>query len=152
MTHQHQYIGESRCLLMSNGNIKVDGTFADCIAIADGTLDFVSHHEGDKAQSKTELTDEITKTVKDEDTLDQGKKESASEISSKKEQDETKVKGVVSKATFLYYAGVMGGWTVAISLLLLFATSQAISLACIAMIGRWSERPIEQQVMYRRVF
>jgi hypothetical protein len=127
---------------MTDGKIEVDGSFADCVAAAEGELDFVSHNEGDKAESKEKQSDESTSNVIEEDET----RRPTLTVSNNDEQAETKVRGLVSKATFLYYARSMGGWFVAIWLVCLFTLSQIASLACMAMIGRWSELSLEQKV------
>lgn len=132
---------------MSNCKIQVDGSFADCVAAADGKLDFVLHNEGEKVQSKgKQLSDESMKDVSKENTTRFEQKAPTLKTSSNDEQVETTVRGLVSNATFLHYVHAMGGWFVVIWLLCLFALFQAASLACIVMIGRWSERSFEQQV------
>jgi hypothetical protein len=131
---------------MTDGKIEVDGSFADCVAAAEGKLDFVSHNEGDKAESKEKQSDESTSNVIEEDETRSKQKTPTLKVSNNDEQAETKVRGLVSKATFLHYARSMGGWFVAVWILCLFTLSQTASLACIAMIGRWSELSLEQQV------
>ena len=43
-THQHQFIGDSRCVLMSRGKIKAIASFAECVAVSDGKLHRVSYN------------------------------------------------------------------------------------------------------------
>lgn len=155
VTHQHQFLGESRCLLMSQGKISVDGSFNDCIAAANGRLDSVLfHNDGDTTDEskKLELSDSNTKKEeeKKEATTDDNKLPNIDDDDAKKpakdNQEETKFEGLVSRATFMHYAKSMGGWGIALWAIILFAASQAASLACIAIIGRWSERSLEKQV------
>ncbi len=153
VTHQHQFIGDARCLLMKDGKLEVDGNFTECVAASGGHIDFVSHNEGDKSDSDKDATDEDkekpdqTKVQKDDRRVVNVEKND-SKTSSANKQEEKKSIGIVSKATFFLYARSMGGWFVAAWLLLLFLVSQAASLVSIAMIGRWSERTLDRQVSH----
>lgn len=137
-------MGESRCLLMSKGRIKVDGSFKDCVAGADGKIDFVTFNEEKRNHSTEENgtnKDELVQVIPSNEEIYESR-----QIVKKDDQQETKVSGVVSKDTFLRYAKSMGGLWVAIWIMALFALSQAASLASVAFVGRWSERPLEMQV------
>lgn len=156
VTHQHQYVGQSRCLLMSDGSIKVDGSFADCVAAANGKIDFVSFNEESQSDKTAWSTESIpTKEIAEnmathiivEDQNDKMYTKPKAKAS-KDEQDEKRAKGVVSKATFIQYARSMGGWGMTSFIILLFASSQGASLASLAFVGRWSERPLEEQVSH----
>ena len=108
-------------------------------------LDFVSFHNGDKVESNERKINKKD-TQEDEALVKTSTTAGRSENSRSGEQEEKKVEGLVSKDTFFQYARSMGGWGIAIFLIFLFVLSQATSLACVAMIGRWSERSFEQQV------
>ena len=159
MTHQHQFVGESRCLFICNGKVEVDGTFADCVASSGGHIDFVSQNDGTGPTEKTLVEEKQTKNDSIPDKTENNKvdeieiKESTrNDTHTANEQQERKEKGLVSKSTFLCYAKSMGGGLTAIWLLILFISSQATSLASIAMIGRWSEHTVEEQVRNKYFF
>jgi len=149
VTHQHQFIGDSRCLLVSDGMVQTDGTFSDCVAAANGALHFVTQKSLDEDESRKESS------IREKDSGEKNMLPATENNMSKQifgklkqkssEQDEIKETGVVSKATFLHYMQCMGGPWVALYLLLLCTITQALALGSIAMIGRWSERPVEQQ-------
>ena len=107
-------------------------------------IDSVTHHVEDKGQ--TEAKGKFENEGIEEPKRVQEELRKDIEIEAKKEQEEKKVRGLISKSTFIKYARSMGGWGVVMWILFLFALSQAVSLACIAMIGRWSERSLEDQV------
>ncbi len=144
---------------MSDGKVAVDGSFTECVAAADGRLDSVMHHVQDNVETETKgnfenkgieepekIQDEEKEEGEEEKEEGEEEKESLPEIKAKDEQGEKKARGVVSKETFFKYARSIGGCLVVTWLILLFAVSQAVSLACTAMIGRWSERSLEEQV------
>lgn len=144
---------------MSDGSIKVDGSFADCVAAANGKIDFVSFNDENQSDKSTRSTESIPTKEIAEDTAthiiveDQNHMDTKPKAKpSKDEQDEKKAKGVVSKATFMQYARSMGGWGMTSFIILLFALSQGASLASLAFLGRWSERPLEEQVSHLSAF
>lgn len=156
VTHQHQFVGESRCLLVCDGKVRADGAFSECVASSGGLLDFVSQNAGGGGADPDKKEDvDVEKDEKDSSD-DPERKEVAVLVNQSKEtnddtnavsdQDEKKESGLVSRATFAHYARSMGGFWVAIWLFILFVLSQIASLAAIAMIGRWSERTLEGQV------
>lgn len=148
VTHQHQYVGESRCLLISEGRIKIDGTYADCVAGADGRLDYVTFNKGDSQSTTVSIKIKHSPTTEETTFPTQNERNDteATKQTRNSEQQETKVTGIVSKATFLHYARAMGGYGVATCLLLLLAICQAGSLVCVAFLGRWSQRSYIDQV------
>ena len=88
---------------------------------------------------------EIAKNIKSEDVAKHMDND-ASKQNITNNQEETKLNGVVSRATFFRYGRAMGGIGICICLLVLFAISQALVLGNVVAIGRWSELEAEQQV------
>lgn len=143
---------------MSKGRIQVDGSFADCVAAANGRLDLVSFNRGhnesqsimastvEQKQNATNDND-VVSTHDTSALIPDAQTTTVSTAQTRKaEQQERKATGIVSKATFMHYARSMGGCWVATWILLLFALAQAASLACVAFVGRWSQRSYMQQV------
>lgn len=149
-------------MFICDGKVEADGSFADCVASSGGHIDFVSQNAGADTEP-TERAVSEEKQTKNDSIPDKMEKDQVDKIKIIKEatrndtrtaneQQERKKKGLVSKTTFLCYAKSMGGWLTAIWLLILFILSQATSLASIAMIGRWSERTVEEQVRHSFYF
>merc|ERR1712176_789865 len=144
-THQHQYIRDSRCILMSKGKIVHIGSFTDCVKVGKGKLHFVVNNTefieetGDNKylekveDSKNKFSHVMSKNEK------QSKSSKVTKTIRENDQEEVKMIGIVNKTTFFNYAKLMGSVWIAVVLLCLFAISQATVLVCIAAIGRWSE-------------
>ena len=135
---------------MCDGKLRVDGTFAECVASSSGLIDFVSQNAGcgvktEKKDDEGLAQDKSANVYHDSQTNKVGVK-STETRNGINDQNETKEIGSVSRATFTRYAKSIGGFWVAMRLFALFILSQAASLAAIAMIGRWSERTPEKQV------
>ncbi|KAL3796991.1 hypothetical protein ACHAW5_002761 [Stephanodiscus triporus] len=150
VTHQHQYIGDSRCIMMSGGRIACVGSYQTCVEASDGKLTFAAQHHSsndlvklDSSEAKPiDLREEATSSVT---TLD---KEGDPESSDGNIDDhkEVRVVGEVKRTTFLNYLRAMpGGIISGILMMILFTATQAAVLACIATLGRWSELPAEDQ-------
>ncbi|KAL7574291.1 hypothetical protein ACA910_012537 [Epithemia clementina (nom. ined.)] len=160
-THQHQYINESRCILVLSGRIGRIGSYEECVAASNGKL---KAHEADTTTSKVPLEDEImsssaavlNKDVDDGDK-DNKNKDSASASSgiieskadstrtsttplSKKEQSERHVQGLVQAETFVNYMKALGGVWIVLILLVIFMATQASVLVTTATMARWAER------------
>lgn len=149
VTHQHQYVGDSRCILITDGELKCDGSFSNCIDASDGKLQYVLHNAEDLSNSGHSLGGTFHEYDDASDKLIVDKKEDEEAITSnpnESSQDEKKLNGIVSRATFINYAKCMGGLWSAFGLLLIFVLAQAAVLGNIAAIGRWSQLdPIEQK-------
>jgi len=173
-THQHQFIGESRCVLMSDGKIKTIASFADCVAASDGKLHRVSYNTDVNDSTEDPHPDDTSTTPApdrlileeevDTDSADDEPPQNASSgdkdatpVTSKgvgngndsdneDNQEEVKVEGVVRRKTFLMYARATGSIPVVSALLVLFALTQLASLLSIVYIGRFSELTKEDQM------
>jgi len=148
VTHQHQYVGDSRCILISGGELKCDGSFSDCIDASGGKLQYVSQNAEDLSTSGHSLGGTFHENEISElnaDIEDEGD-EIFTSIPNISSQDEKKFTGMVSRSTFIHYAKCMGGLWSAFGLLCIFILAQAAVLGNIAAIGRWSQLdPIEQK-------
>uniref|UniRef100_A0A7S2L9K9 ATP-dependent transporter ycf16 n=1 Tax=Leptocylindrus danicus TaxID=163516 RepID=A0A7S2L9K9_9STRA len=137
VTHQHQFVGDSRCILMSNGQIKCDGTFEECINTVGGGLDaevvqydILSMGDEDRdfieAQGATAMTGEgVVPYANDEEEQANVKEQSSS--------------GKVKRSTFAGYANAMGGAPIILLVLLLFLSAQVSNLFTLTMMGKWAE-------------
>eukprot|EP00578_Thalassiosira_sp_NH16_P018260 CAMPEP_0181116794 /NCGR_PEP_ID=MMETSP1071-20121207/22145_1 /TAXON_ID=35127 /ORGANISM="Thalassiosira sp., Strain NH16" /LENGTH=1366 /DNA_ID=CAMNT_0023201071 /DNA_START=81 /DNA_END=4182 /DNA_ORIENTATION=+ len=148
VTHQHQFIGDSRCVMMSGGRITCVGSYEKCVQASDGKLTFAAQNQS--AEDLTKLDGSKTrveKKVKAEG--DAGVKTTGSKSSNGNADDhkEQSMVGVVKMDTFLNYSRAMPGGIMAGSLMMvIFTVTQGSVLACIAAIGRWSEVPVEDQM------
>jgi ATP-binding cassette subfamily C (CFTR/MRP) protein 4 len=142
-THQHQYVSDHRCILMSAGKIQTIGSYEECVAAAGGVL---KAHVADSAvENLVEATDAETKPLLyDAPTVDNSQPVDIAHIVAD-DTKEDKVAGVVRLETYKKYAEAMGGIWVALFLLVLFTVTQATALTAVATMGRWAERPPSQQ-------
>jgi len=144
-THQHQHIGNERCVLVMGGRVTCVGSYQECVASSDGKL---SAHENDN--SSVDALDEGTKPV-DKDPAKEVAMElqadaNVDEAAKELEFKETKAKGIVKSQTYLRYVQAMGGLWVGAFLLLLFSATQSSVLLTIAYMAKWSQRPPADQV------
>jgi ATP-binding cassette subfamily C (CFTR/MRP) protein 4 len=137
-THQHQYVGDSRCVLMVGGRVKLVGTYEECVEASEGQL---KAHEGDDTVDN--LADELV-----EEPAKVGKPGILKKPFGKADDDtkELNVTGLVSLNTYIQYAKAMGGVWVGVFLLVLFCVTQASAFLSIFFVGRWSRRPADEQV------
>ena len=153
VTHQHQYIGDARCVLMSKGELKYIGSFEGCVENSEGQLHLVSHN-ADEAEETCGGKDDREVSL-DEETKSKGtfeENEDVDDVTEKVlsgEQAETKFTGTVSRSTFSRYAKAMGSIWIAVGMLVLFFITQAVQLVAIAALGRWSELTAEEQVSWQ---
>ena len=145
-SHQHQYIGESRCVLMEKGQIACIGSYDDCIEASGGSL---TGHVADTAVDN--LESDAGRKVKEPLEKEQGivgheveTIDKAGDI--KDDGKEQNVQGVVQFETYVEYARAMGSIWLAFFMLILMSATQACVLASFALMGRWAERPAEDQV------
>jgi ABC-type multidrug transport system fused ATPase/permease subunit len=139
-THQHQYVHNQRCVLVTKGRIEKIGSYSECIAASDGKL--TAHAADDDVDTlaidqqlaplKSEATDQYT-----------GAGYAVDKASDDSKEDQ--ITGVVRLETFINYARAMGGLWVAGALFVLFTITQASVLVTIAFMGRWAERPAAEQ-------
>ena len=156
VTHQHQFIGDSRCIMMSGGRITCVGSYQACVDASDGTMTFAVQNQSSNDLVKLELETKICDEKKEDDVEEEMKMQSdavapdikgepkVSEITN--DHKEVRVVGEVKRSTFLDYARAMpGGIISGVFMMLLFTVTQGISMWCVAALGRWSEMPAESQ-------
>jgi ATP-binding cassette, subfamily C (CFTR/MRP), member 4 len=143
-THQHQYVNECRCVLVDNGCVGCIGSYKECVEASNGKL--TAHAADDTIDSLVEDTigatgrtvgcDEVEEVMDTKaDPLDNGKVD----------HREMNSEGKVEWGIYLDYLKAMGGVVVGFFLFLLFSVTQGSVLVTITMVGRWAERPQEQQ-------
>lgn len=140
-THQHQYLSDSRCVLVMNGTVLCDGSYAKCVEASNGKL---SAHTADDAvvdslhgnPAPLEKVDE--ETTKDEKTQEKEKDPGD-------DQKEMNNQGIVTGDTYFQYLRAMGGVPVGLIMFFIFCATQASALYTIASIGRWAEKPDNEQ-------
>jgi len=148
VTHQHQYLGDIRCILMSAGKIKKIGSFVECVAASDDKLHLVSYNAAINHDHK-KLTPNSFGVGGDYNKDKKPKKESVEDNPLHPidlHQEESKNDGIVKMNTFLFYARATGGVWLATVLIFLFLITQVASLLSVMYCGRWSELPPEEQV------
>jgi len=154
VTHQHQFIAESRCVLMSgDGKISCVGTYQECVDASGGTLSFAMQNNSSNDLVKlASVIQDKGEEKKDDDAAERAKNpqlEEGNSLLANKDKDdhkETSQVGEVKLDTFLNYLKAMpGGLYTSFFVLMLFIVTQGSVLACIAAVGRWSEAPPENQ-------
>jgi ATP-binding cassette subfamily C (CFTR/MRP) protein 4 len=141
-THQHQYVNEATCVLMAGGRIEKIGSYDECVAASKGKL--TAHAADFSVDELPEVEPKEAKPVPVTVEEILGEKNGDSKKAGD-DNKETKASGIVSIDTYIQYAKAMGGVWVAALLLLLYCITQASVLVTIATIGRWAERPEEEQ-------
>ena len=148
VTHQHQFIGDSRCILMSGGRIAQVGSFVDCIHASNGKLHMVVQNTNEvEEDSSTPSEDTPLPSFIKADYVSSASKESEKDLTSSADTQmmETKASGEISRGTFVSYSRAMGGYVVVSSLLILFTVTQASTISSILVMGRWAQRSILRQ-------
>lgn len=135
-THQHQYIGENRCVLVVDGRVKCIGTYSACVQASGGKL---TTRPPDSSVDTLDSKNEKNET---DETLGYG---GVMDKIGEADGKEMNVKGLVRFDTFVKYTQAMGGAWIGVVLLLLFTATQAPVLVTIAFLGRWAERSAEDQ-------
>jgi len=129
-THQHQFIGESRCVLLVNGRIAHDGTYEECVLASNGGI--TSSLQNSSANS---LPSFETKDLTIPEPENDGQREPAEVVPEKtsdnmQDHKEQTATGIVKRSTFVNYMNAMGGLLVSIMVLLLFAAAQRALTTC----------------------
>ncbi|KAL7520054.1 hypothetical protein ACHAWX_004806 [Stephanocyclus meneghinianus] len=161
VTHQHQFIGDSRCVMMSAGSVACIGSYQQCVEESRGKITFAFQNKESFAEDTsvndvapqgktTDLQSRSAASSVDENILiDESTRPATKNISEHKEISQT---GIVKRETFLNYLRAMPGglWT-GLFMLILFIATQGSVLATIAAIGMWSGLPAEEQNSQRIV-
>jgi ATP-binding cassette subfamily C (CFTR/MRP) protein 4 len=137
-THQHQYVNDSRCVLVVQGRVGCIGSYEECVIASDGKL--TAHAADDTVDSLTEGLPVAPILVSGDNVEEEASEDVDVSKVGKASQDnkEMNTKGVVSKDTYIHYVKAMGGIWVAVLLFVLFSATQASVLFTIITIGRWS--------------
>ena len=126
VTHQHQFIAQSRCVMMSEGKVACVGTYKECVDASNGKLTFATQNQssedltklaGDvlpqKKQSSKEK--EVESSIVSVDIVKDDKSIEEDTTANTDDHKETSQVGEVKRDTFLNYARAMpGGITSAI--------------------------------------
>eukprot|EP00550_Attheya_septentrionalis_P002538 CAMPEP_0198285332 /NCGR_PEP_ID=MMETSP1449-20131203/4662_1 /TAXON_ID=420275 /ORGANISM="Attheya septentrionalis, Strain CCMP2084" /LENGTH=1282 /DNA_ID=CAMNT_0043982737 /DNA_START=271 /DNA_END=4119 /DNA_ORIENTATION=+ len=142
-THQHQFIGEARCILMAKGRIQLLGSYNECVANSEGKILVTAHTSDDRKQQTVKHTE-----VGPSNQFEAKAEEVAEDIVSSSDNDHLKKSKGSKRAereTYMTYANAMGGVFVGCLLCILFTLTQGTLLVCIAAIGKWAERPPQDQ-------
>lgn len=149
-THQHQFIHDHRCVLVSSGRIDCIGSYDECVAASMGKISKSLYNAEDSTVSDAEKSDDTGTGTDGRDDAKQGGGAATSANAPTKngsddETGETKMQGVVKLATFVKYTQAMGGILIGLFLIVLFSVTQASVLGTIAALGIWSEKPADEQ-------
>jgi ATP-binding cassette subfamily C (CFTR/MRP) protein 4 len=150
VTHQHQFIGDSRCVMMSAGSIAYIGTYHKCVEEAGGRLEFalqVKEIDSEETFNRpVSIQDEVDVSVQVNDTSSDESENKDASTTSKSEHKEKIQSGIVKRETFLNYMRVMPGglWT-GMFMLFLFIATQGSAMVTIAAIGKWAGLPAAEQ-------
>jgi len=143
-THQHQHISEQRCALVMDGTVSCVGTYAECVTRSNGKL--VAHAKDDSIDNlDARGSGTGGKKSQRANAVTQPGAVVGGELEKVAEGEEITRSGVVEMDTYLKYVRAMGGLWVGVMFAVLFSVTQAAVLITIATIGRWAERPTEDQ-------
>mmetsp|Transcript_5398 Transcript_5398/g.7758 ORF Transcript_5398/g.7758 Transcript_5398/m.7758 type:complete len:410 (-) Transcript_5398:2017-3246(-) len=146
VTHQHQFIGDSKCLLLTKGMVECFGAYDDCVAASGGTLTTTlqNHKTSDDELCMVDQV-VINKPAPADMSLDKSNGDDRTEEDKLSHKEMSKI-GVVTGSTFVNYARAMGSVWIGIGMLLFFTITQATYLLEIALFGKWGVMPVEEQV------
>lgn len=146
-THQHQFIGDSRCVLISGGGkIACDGSYSDCIVASGGTLSYAVQTDDVVADEASSSQVDSLNTSSDFNKAENDKSSNTLAQSDSDAQKETSESGVVKFGTYRSYYTAMGGIFVVLLLLILFSLAQVAALLLVIYFGRWAAMPADMQV------
>ena len=140
-THQHQYIGDSTCILVVDGQIKCQGSYSECIKASDGRLEAslfqTSEGDGDSMEpASSSAMPRVTSMAVLEESVKEEKMKDRGNHGVIKEERNT---GIIKWKTWKEYALAMGGIYIAVLLFVLYCATQASSLVAIFYVGEWAE-------------
>mmetsp|Transcript_24065 Transcript_24065/g.35609 ORF Transcript_24065/g.35609 Transcript_24065/m.35609 type:complete len:1317 (+) Transcript_24065:167-4117(+) len=136
-THQYQLIGRETCILMKQGNIIQISSYEECVAKSGGLLKSAD-------QDSERAADADAGPITNSSKMNHSQQE-FNNSSSRSAFGETKSSGSLSKSTYTDYISAMGGQWVALGILTLFLVTQGTLLFTITTIGKWAEKPAEEQ-------
>ena len=116
VTHQHQFIAQSRCVMMAGGRVACVGSYQDCIDASGGKLTFATQNQSSEDLTKLDApsekgTEQKTDSIINvEKVKDDGEKDEVTAANADEHKEQSMV-GVVKRDTFLNYARAMPGGT-----------------------------------------
>jgi len=144
VTHQHQFIGSHRCIMMKMGQVACVGSYQECVSASDGKMNFATQNNETDEVAPQDRGDGDKKPSADTETIQVAQKKVTGDQDDQKEQS---LVGTVRMETFLSYLKAMpGGEYMGIFMFFLFVCTQATVLACIAAVGKWSVLPADDQL------
>eukprot|EP00536_Pseudo-nitzschia_multiseries_P013764 jgi/Psemu1/245584/estExt_Genewise1.C_6110003 len=149
-THQHQYVHNQRCVLLKSGRIGCIGSYAACLEAAGGTLTMreadIRNSRTEEERSKLRSLHSIRANESDIEACESNpSNEKLEVIRAKDDSKEGMNSGVVKWETYKNYINAMGGWPVALFMLLAFCVTQGVALWTIITMGEWSQLPPQEQ-------
>lgn len=139
-THQYQLIEKERCILMKRGRVVLIAPFQNCVQQSEGLL------ESPDKSAELSTSADFANNVHQEEVLPALELNNTQPNTNGNDaHSETKETGALSRSTWRNYVQAMGGKWVVAGILSLFAFSQCTLLVTIAFIGRWAQRPLEEQ-------
>mmetsp|Transcript_4852 Transcript_4852/g.7470 ORF Transcript_4852/g.7470 Transcript_4852/m.7470 type:complete len:275 (-) Transcript_4852:236-1060(-) len=139
-THQHQFLGRARCVLIEDGRLLCDGSYAECVSASGGKLG----NAGNSMNAFGAKKRAVKKEKIDSQVVNSTNENLVSSVQD--ELQEMNVTGIVRNETFINYSRAMGGVWVGIVFFGLFSITQAAALGTIAAIGNWGEMSTINQV------
>lgn len=136
-THQHQFVHGIRCVLVQNGHVQTVGSYQECVDASGGKL--AAH----LADADTEESAEPFLMEPSEDATMLG---CVDTDNSPLTDDHLEIsnEGLLDRSTYVQYIQYVGIWAT-IFLFALFSVTTGSVLVTMVMIGKWSERSLEQQ-------
>jgi len=155
-THQHQYVHDCRCVLVAEGRVRCIGSYHECVEASNGKLtahaaddDAIDGLDYNEAGKKVDDTDKRIEHISDGAIGEAVAAEEDPELlllsDGDKDHKEMNQVGNVEWETYANYLRAMGGIWIGGFLLFLFTGTQASVLVTIATVGRWAERPANEQ-------
>ena len=133
VTHQHQFVGHAnRCILLDNGKVLSEGSFADISSCSKNDLTYVLQTAKDDDNNEEEIDTDVNvsefahmpkfeELVKNDET-----------------QAERRITGTIRLDTWRSYAKAVGGIGACLFFFLVFSLTQVCQLVIIVLLGRWS--------------
>ena len=138
VTHQHQFIGDSRCVMMNGGHISCIGSYQQCVEKSDGKLTFAFQN---KDTSNADICKEQASPAT-EDIIEEAKPETHAD----EDHKELSQFGSVKRATLLTYVRAMPfGLLTLLFVIMLCILTQSSVLGAIYVVGRWASLEAEDQ-------
>lgn len=111
VTHQHQFIGNYRCIMMSSGRVSCDGSYQQCVEASGGKLTFAAQNHSAEDLTKLDVVPQSEEKMELSEVEEKGTEFvslNTADINKDDHKEQSKV-GVVSLETFLNYSRAMPG-------------------------------------------